>query len=360
MGITKMLLLPSFLALAAASDSKCTSKGGTCQDYTQHKCTAGYEQYLCDGNSARRCCLGCDQSCEEKELEDSTHDSKCDAKAGECLHDTNYCGGVYHSGLCGGGSHRKCCVIQNFKKGDHYWNHYSKVALSRYALPAGYEFASLEEAQQKCIEVGDLCAGVTKENSYTYTIRATYKFVSSSTEESWTKEIVFSDNFVPRPQWGAREPTAVTSFSLPASHGLIGHHTAGHECFTLDECISRMKGTQNYHMDSRGWNDIGYNFLIGEDGRIYEGRGFYRQGAHVSNWNSVTLGFSIMGDFSYKMPNQAALDAVDTLINYMEEKNFLNKNCYEFAGHRDHGNTVCPGDPLYSHWSSYNHWHEVC
>ena len=50
---------------------------------------------------------------------------QCDAKAGECLHDTNYCGGVYHSGLCGGGSHRKCCVIQNFKKGDHYWNHYS-------------------------------------------------------------------------------------------------------------------------------------------------------------------------------------------------------------------------------------------
>ena len=48
--ITKMLLLPSFLALAAASDSKCTSKGGQCQDYTQHKCTAGYEQYLCDGS----------------------------------------------------------------------------------------------------------------------------------------------------------------------------------------------------------------------------------------------------------------------------------------------------------------------
>ena len=47
---TKMLLLPSFLALAAASDSKCTSKGGQCQDYTQNKCTAGYEQYLCDGS----------------------------------------------------------------------------------------------------------------------------------------------------------------------------------------------------------------------------------------------------------------------------------------------------------------------
>ena len=31
-------------------------------------------------------------------------------------------------------------------------------------------------------------------------------------------------------------------------------------------------------MDGNGWWDIGYNFLIGEDGRIYEGRGFHIQG----------------------------------------------------------------------------------
>ena len=30
--------------------------------------------------------------------------------------------------------------------------------------------------------------------------------------ESWTKEVVFSDKFVPRPQWGAREPNGITSF----------------------------------------------------------------------------------------------------------------------------------------------------
>ena len=45
-----MLLLACFLALTAASDSKCTSKGGQCQDCTQNKCTARYEQYLCDGS----------------------------------------------------------------------------------------------------------------------------------------------------------------------------------------------------------------------------------------------------------------------------------------------------------------------
>ena len=44
--------------------------------------------------------------------------------------------------------------------------------------------------------------------------------------------------------------------------------------------MSRVRGTQNYHMDSLGWSDIGYNYLIGDDGRIYEGRGPWRQGAH--------------------------------------------------------------------------------
>ena len=51
-----------------------------------------------------------------------------------------------------------------------------------------------------------------------------------------------------------------------------------------------MKGIQDYHMDDRDWWDIGYNFLIGQDGRIYEGRGFTVQGAHCSGWNTQTLG----------------------------------------------------------------------
>lgn len=54
-----------------------------------------------------------------------------------------------------------------------------------------------------------------------------------------------------------------------------------------------------------------------------------------------------MGNFSNRLPNQNALDAVDELIAWLERKNFVNKNCYEFAGHRDKNATVCPGDPRY-------------
>jgi len=113
--------------------------------------------------------------------------------------------------------------------------------------------------------------GVTRESSSSYTVRKNYVFTYAGSYESWTKEEVWAPNFVPRAQWGAREPTDVTTFTLPAQHGIIGHHTAGGQCFSYDSCLSEVKGTQDYHMNNMGWSDIGYNFLIGEDGRIYEG-----------------------------------------------------------------------------------------
>lgn len=44
-------------------------------------------------------------------------------------------------------------------------------------------------------------------------------------------------------------------------------------------------------MDSNGWDDIGYSFIVGEDGNVYEGRGWRRVGAHAPNYNSNSIGF---------------------------------------------------------------------
>ena len=49
----------------------------------------------------------------------------------------------------------------------------------------------------------------------------------------------------------------------------------------MEECSAEVRKIQDFHMGpGRNWWDIGHNFLIGEDGRIYEGRGFDAQGAH--------------------------------------------------------------------------------
>ena len=39
-----------------------------------------------------------------------------------------------------------------------------------------------------------------------------------------------------------------------------------------------------------GWSDIGYSFLVGGDGKVYEGRGWNHVGAHTSGYNSEGIG----------------------------------------------------------------------
>ncbi len=62
-----------------------------------------------------------------------------------------------------------------------------------------------------------------------------------------------------------------------------------------------------------GWSDIGYNFLIGGDGRVYEGRGWGRVGAHTYGYNSASVAFSFIGNAQDVSPSAAALQAFNDL-----------------------------------------------
>lgn len=53
-------------------------------------------------------------------------------------------------------------------------------------------------------------------------------------------------------------------------------------------------------MNSNGWDDIGYNFLVGEDGNVYEGRGWDNVGAHAKDFNSQSMGVCILGTYTSK------------------------------------------------------------
>lgn len=57
---------------------------------------------------------------------------------------------------------------------------------------------------------------------------------------------------------------------------------------------------KNEHMNNKGWSDIGYNFVIGEDGNVYEGRGWGKKGAHSIPFNSKSIGICIIGNYSSK------------------------------------------------------------
>jgi len=149
-----------------------------------------------------------------------------------------------------------------------------------------------------------------------------------------------------RAEWGARAATSFTTISRPVPRYFV-HHSAGNSCTTQSSCITTVRGIQNYHMNTNGWSDIGYNFLVGEDGNGYEGRGWDRVGAHSPNYNSVAYGVCIMGTFMTTNPNNAALTVTQQLISCGISLGKLSSN-YSLHGHRDGTCTSCPGDRLYA------------
>ena len=163
---------------------------------------------------------------------------------------------------------------------------------------------------------------------------------------------------VSRADWNARPSKVVlSSLSKPVSMVFI-HHTTGSSCTTKDACIQKAKQHQNFHMDDpdRLYSDIGYNYLVGEDGRGYEGRGLDKQGAHTYGYNSKAIAISVIGDYSLRKPNAAALRAIKAIINCAIDEGVVASN-YRLYGHRDAGCTECPGDKLYEEiqtWPKYS------
>jgi hypothetical protein len=82
-----------------------------------------------------------------------------------------------------------------------------------------------------------------------------------------------------RKSWGARAPRPGTAKQSDSQiREFFLHHPAdpSHDLAHIDtdqEQDAYARGIQAFHMDSRGWNDIGYSFMVFQDGVIYRCRG---------------------------------------------------------------------------------------
>nr|AKJ26282.1 peptidoglycan-recognition protein-sc2 precursor-like protein [Artemia sinica] len=162
-------------------------------------------------------------------------------------------------------------------------------------------------------------------------------------------------NIVSRAEWGARPPNSISYQSVPVPYVVI-HHSASGGCTSQSSCSSLVRSFQNYHMDSNGWADIGYSFLVGEDGNAYEGRGWDRVGAHAPGYNSQSIGICIIGTFTSSVPNTSAQNAAKNLISCGVSNGKI-RSAYSLIGHRQATSTACPGDALYNlikSWDNYN------
>ena len=101
-----------------------------------------------------------------------------------------------------------------------------------------------------------------------------------------------------------------------------------------------IKTVEGWHIN-QGWRALGYNFWVGFDGTVYEGRGF-KLGAGVENQNGHIISIGFQGDYhskDVKMPDEQFNAGVDIIKYVMEKVPSVKK----IGGHKDYMATACPG-----------------
>ena len=184
--------------------------------------------------------------------------------------------------------------------------------------------------------------------------------------------------FVTRKEWGANESLRSLYCDGEPDYAdrlkvAYVHHTAGSNTYSKSESDDVVRAIYSYHVRSRHYCDIAYNFLVDRFGRIYEGRygGVSKPviGGHASGFNTSSTGIAAMGDFSSVQPSRALRSSLKRLLAWRLDVAHLppagwNKmksagggssrygagqvvRLRVITGHRDTSYTSCPGGNLY-------------
>jgi len=177
--------------------------------------------------------------------------------------------------------------------------------------------------------------------------------------------------------------------------GAVVHHTAGSNAYgSPAEAAAQIRNDQRYHIESRGWCDIGYNFLVDKWGNIYEGRAGSLTspviGVHAGGFNTATVGIAMLGTFGSAAPPAAMTDAVARIAAWRlaayavdprgsmtyttgggENSRYPGGGVVALPtvfGHRDVAYTECPGNQGWAalaavrsiaggYWDGWSDWH---
>ncbi|MFE6236716.1 peptidoglycan recognition protein [Cellulosimicrobium sp. NPDC057862] len=166
--------------------------------------------------------------------------------------------------------------------------------------------------------------------------------------------------FFSRAQWGADESLRTWSPAQGNVQAAVIHHTAGTNSYGTGDVPAILRGIYAYHAQTRGWGDIGYNFLVDKFGRIWEGRAggieLETTGAHVSGYNTPTTGVSVLGNYQTATVSNAAVDAIVRLLGWKLSIHGVDaggttvingQRLPTIFGHRDVASTSCPGQSLW-------------
>lgn len=149
-----------------------------------------------------------------------------------------------------------------------------------------------------------------------------------------------------RQEWGASTPCCDMDLDT-IKYKFAVHHSAG----SAISSGQTVKDIQSFHMNERKWSDIGYHFLIGVDGKCFEGRELKWQGAHVAKHNKGNIGLCFLGCFESSEanmvePTNEMIIKMGEMIGVLAAKYDIDVSRVTVKGHKEHedAHTLCPGD----------------
>lgn len=153
--------------------------------------------------------------------------------------------------------------------------------------------------------------------------------------------------------WGQRSPKCVSHNPLDRSSVLFVHYSDsdGTGIDKKGEPKDALRNIQNFHMDSRGWCDIAYSYLIVQQRGIFKkplifkGRGFGTVPASQEGHNTGNVSVCIIADGNDRI-KRSTVRAIGYLARRFPGEWVM--------GHRDVNSTSCPGDRLYSKVGALN------
>ena len=175
----------------------------------------------------------------------------------------------------------------------------------------------------------------------------------------------------PRDAWGADlPPTGPIAAETPQF--LLVHHTASSNAYS--SAVALIQSAYAFHTSAaKGWNDVCYEFFVGRDGDVWEGRAGALTGPVVADATGGSQGFAqlicLLGDFTSQLPTPAAQASLVNVLAWLSGRydidispgattSFISRGSQRWAagtpvttstiaGHRDMSFTECPGDALY-------------
>ncbi len=136
---------------------------------------------------------------------------------------------------------------------------------------------------------------------------------------------------------------------------VIIHHS---ETSNFRDPLTELRSIHYYHAITRGWGDIGYNYLVDFMGNVYEGRigGDNVVGGHAYQYAHGSSGICVMGSYSVATATPEMLAGLTWItawaaryLDPLARSDFHETpNLPTICGHRDVNDSSCPGDSMYA------------